>query len=176
MSIQLVKQNNGTFSISKEYDENLVKLIRTYEKRYWDAKLKVWTLPMNDYNDFIFNLEDIGFNYELTEQDDINIEFSNNGKDYEISFNTFHDQFPLLRTLNNSYYDRDRKIFYVPIIEKESLQLLLSKSNFKYNIQKLQSRKTLDDQTIQLAPKVNRKRLSVFNSPESEAICRKLNL
>ena len=96
--------------------------------------------------------------------------------DYEISFNTFHDQFPLLRTLNNSYYDRDRKIFYVPIIEKESLQLLLSKSNFKYNIQKLQSRKTLDDQTIQLAPKVNRKRLSVFNSPESEAICRKLNL
>ena len=78
MSIQLVKQNNGTFSISKEYDENLVKLIRTYEKRYWDAKLKVWTLPMNDYNDFIFNLEDIGFNYELTEQDDINIEFSNN--------------------------------------------------------------------------------------------------
>jgi hypothetical protein len=131
MSIHLVKEKTK-LNIFSKYDEKLIQLIKSYEKRYYDQKTRSWSLSLTDYESFINQLNELNYKFELEEDTSHKCLIAKNGNDLEISFNSYVEEFPLFRTIKNSEYKRDEKKLIIPNSEKSALESVLKSTGIQY--------------------------------------------
>ena len=142
MSIELTK-NKSRFSVLSCYSDELVKLIKTYNGRFWDAKNRQWTLPLVDYDGFVQKLSNEKLIFSENKEPDV-VTVTTNGNNLDVKFNVFIEEFDLFRTIRNSKYNREKQLLQIPLSEKTSLLNVLRKSDIKFNFneQKQKSNKT----------------------------------
>ena len=52
------------YAVSFDYDENMVEMIKTIDKRYWDKEQKRWLLPMHSLPKFTEDSKNLGFSID----------------------------------------------------------------------------------------------------------------
>ena len=52
------------YAVSFDYDENMVEMIKTIDKRYWDKEQKRWLLPMHSLPKFTEESKNLGFSID----------------------------------------------------------------------------------------------------------------
>lgn len=134
MSIQIKPISSTRFSVVSQFDRRLVNIIQKFEKRFWDAKLKQWTLPMESQDELIKELDVINYNYEVCEKlSDVIIK--ENGSNLELQFNSYIAEFSAIKMLTRSVYDKERKILTVPKSIEDDVIRVLKSGDIKYSFE-----------------------------------------
>lgn len=132
MSIQIIKHNK-TFDIISHYDKRLNELIQTFNSRFWKPKERIWTLNVEEYDCFMHELSELGIPAEV-QLNDHHVEIKKNGNQIDVKFNTFIEEYSLIRALKNSSYDRNQKTLSLPLTEQVPLLNLLKANKIAYKL------------------------------------------
>lgn len=126
-----IKQFTTRFSVKCKYDEKIVQIIRKIDKRYWNKEKMEWTLPIEAMNDFIKEIQNLGFNVQIIDHEAYTT-LTKNGDKIDVKFATFVDDFEAFRNIENSFYDRENKKFIIPKQKMKQLITLLTERDIKY--------------------------------------------
>ena len=83
------------YSVSFDYDKNLVEYIRTLDKRFWDKEPKKWFLPIKTLPKFSEKCNELGYTIDsidaISAKDNSNRQFKNEKKECK-AFITYEEK------------------------------------------------------------------------------------
>jgi len=144
MIVQIEKYKSR-FLVRCKYDEKMLKIIHSIEKRFWNKEKLEWSLPMDAYNEFVKEIQDIGLTVDILDKKPHAIVIQNNDK-LELKFATFVNQFDQFKKINDAVYDRDLKKLILPNNQLTQIVKLLNDNDISYTIS-TQNETTTNDET-----------------------------
>lgn len=131
MAVQLIKEKNN-FKILSKYDEKLIQLIKSFNKRHYEPKTRVWTLSNEEYDIFTDQLNKLNIDFDIMESDFHKIIISKENDQLMVSFNAYIEEFPLLKTFKDAQYNVIEKKLILPESGLSALENILNKSGISY--------------------------------------------
>lgn len=131
MAVQLIKEKNN-FKILSKYDEKLIQLIKSFNKRHYEPKTRVWTLSNEEYDIFTDQLNKLNIDFDIMESDFHKIIISKEIDQLMVSFNAYIEEFPLLKTFKDAQYNVIEKKLILPESGLSALENILNKSGISY--------------------------------------------
>ena len=127
-SLAIVK-GTKRFSVTTNYNSELVRFFNTIDKRFYDYDTQRWSFPIEILQDFVKFMEDNQITYSKI--DSKNFANINVKKDViELTFQTYISQFGDFLSIPGATYLRSEKKFLLPIDKEQELCDQLMKHNF----------------------------------------------
>ena len=138
------------YSVSFDYDKNLVECIRTLDKRFWDKEPKKMFLPIKTLPKFSEKCNELGYTIDsidaISAKDNSNRQFKNEKKEckafityeekkFQLKFSTYINKFEEFRNIDNTVsYNKEMQSFTFSIERLQEILVSLHKDNIPIEI------------------------------------------
>ena len=131
MNVQIEKFKNR-FSVKSKYSTEILQLIQSFERIYWNKEKLEWTLPIEAFDEFKSEILKIsGIVINIIENKPTAF-FSKNNDKVEIKFGQFVDQFNQFMSVDEVIYDKNEKKLICPEHKLNQVISLLKDRNIDY--------------------------------------------
>jgi hypothetical protein len=137
-----VEKMVNRYAVSFDYDENLVEMIKTIDKRYWDKEQKRWLLPMHSLPKFTEDSKNLGFSIDnqvdnieniIKTEDKCKAYIKYDGNKFHLSFTTFVNKIEEFKKIDNSViYHKENQTFTFSIDKLQEILNSLFNDNIRW--------------------------------------------